>query len=164
MKNINKKVLILVSIAIMVFGSVSLFGQYGRGYGMGYGRGYGRGYGMGCGYGRGYGRGYGMGCNYGYGRGYGAGYGYGRGYGYNNLTQDQINQIQSIESKYFPQIDDLRREVYNKTQTINLEMSKQNPDQNAINKAIDDRAKTLSDLDKLRTEFFLEMDKVFQVK
>ena len=158
MKNINKKVLILVSIAIMVFGSVSLFGQYGRGYGMGYGRGYGRVYGMGCGYGRGYGRG--MGCNYG--RGYGAGYG--RGYGYYNLTQEQINQIQTIESKYFPQIDDLRREVYNKTQTINLEMSKQNPDQNAINKAIDDRAKTLSDLDKLRTEFFLEMDKVFQVK
>ena len=158
MKNINKKVLILVSIAIMVFGSVSLFGQYGRGYGMGYGRGYGRGYGMGCGYGRGYGRG--MGCNYG--RGYGAGYG--RGYGYYNLTQEQINQIQTIESKYFPQIDDLRREVYNKTQTINLEMSKQNPDQNAINKAIDDRAKTLSDLDKLRTEFFLEIDKVFQVK
>ncbi|MBW5382534.1 Spy/CpxP family protein refolding chaperone [Brachyspira pilosicoli] len=124
MKNINKKVLILVSIAIMVFGSVSLFGQYGRGYGAGYGR----------------------------------------GYGYYNLTQDQINQIQSIESKYFPQIDDLRREVYNKNQVINLEMSKQNPDQNAINKAIDDRAKTLSDLDKLRTEFFLEMDKVFQVK
>ena len=150
MKNINKKVLILVSIAIMVFGSVSLFGQYGRGYGMG------------CG--RGYGRGYGMGCNYGYGRGYGAGYGYGRGYGYYNLTQDQINQIQTIESKYFPQIDDLRREVYNKNQAINLEMSKQNPDQNAINKAIDDRAKTLSDLDKLRTEFFLEMDKVLQVK
>ena len=113
---------------------------------------------MGCGYGRGYGRG--MGCNYG--RGYGAGYG--RGYGYYNLTQEQINQIQTIESKYFPQIDDLRREVYNKTQTINLEMSKQNPDQNAINKAIDDRAKTLSDLDKLRTEFFLEIDKVFQVK
>lgn len=160
MKNINKKVLILVSIAIMVLGSVSLFGQYGRGYGTGYGRGYGRGYGMGCG--RGYGRGYGMGCNYGYGRGYGAGYG--RGYGYYNLTQDQINQIQSIESKYFPQIDDLRREIYNKNQVINLEMSKQNPDQNAINKAIDDRAKTLSDLDKSRTEFFLEMDKVFQVK
>ncbi len=144
----KKGFIILVSIAIMVFGSVSLFGQYGRGYGMGYGRGYG----MGCGYGRGYGRG--MGCNY----------GYGRGYGYYNLTQDQINQIQSIESKYFPQIDDLRREAYNKTQTINLEMSKQNPDQNAINKAIDERAKTLSDLDKLRTEFFLEMDKVFQVK
>ena len=152
----KKGFIILVSIAIMVFGSVSLFGQYARGYGMGYGRGYGRGYGMGCGYGRGYDRGYGrgMGCNY----------GYGRGYGYNNLTQEQINQIQSIESKYFPQIDDLRREAYNKTQAINLEMSKQNPDQNAINQAIDDRAKTLADLDKLRTEFFLEMDKVLQVK
>ena len=160
----KKGFIILVSIAIMVFGSVSLFGQYARGYGMGYGRGYGRGYGMGCGYGRGYDRGYGrgMGCNYGYGRGYGAGYG--RGYGYYNLTQEQINQIQSIESKYFPQIDDLRREAYNKTQAINLEMSKQNPDQNIINQAIDERTKTLSDLDKLRAEFFLEIDKVFQVK
>ena len=47
----KKGFIILVSIAIMVFGSVSLFGQYGRGYGMGYGRGYGRGYGMGCNYG-----------------------------------------------------------------------------------------------------------------
>ncbi len=51
----KKAFIILVSIAIMVFGSVSLFG-YGRGYGMGYGRGYGRGYGMGCNYGVGYGR------------------------------------------------------------------------------------------------------------
>ena len=40
----KKGFIILVSIAIMVFGSVSLFGQYGRGYGMGYGRGYGAGY------------------------------------------------------------------------------------------------------------------------
>lgn len=31
----KKAFIILVSIAIMVFGSVSLFG-YGRGYGMGY--------------------------------------------------------------------------------------------------------------------------------
>ncbi|WP_456060236.1 hypothetical protein, partial [Brachyspira pilosicoli] len=44
----KKGFIILVSIAIMVFGSVSLFGQYGRGYGAGYVRGYG------------------MGCNYGY--------------------------------------------------------------------------------------------------
>ena len=42
MKNkINKKVVILISIAIMVLGSASVFAQYGRGYGngMGYGRG-----------------------------------------------------------------------------------------------------------------------------
>ena len=52
----KKGFIILVSIAIMVFGSVSLFAQYGRGYGMGYGRGYSRGYG--CNYGRGYGAGY----------------------------------------------------------------------------------------------------------
>ncbi len=46
----KKGFIILVSIAIMVFGSVSLFAQYGMGYG--------RGYGMGCNYSRGYGAGY----------------------------------------------------------------------------------------------------------
>ena len=72
---INKKAIILISIAIMIFGSVSLFAQYGRGYGRGYGAGYGAGYGRGY-YGAGYGR-----CGAGYGRGY---YGY-----YNNqLTQE----------------------------------------------------------------------------
>ena len=155
----------MVSVAIMVLGSVSLFGQYGMGYGRG---GYGRGYGMngGCGYGRGYGmhgarygRGYRMGgCGY--------GMGYGRGYGYYNaaLTQEQITQIQAIEDKYFPQMDDLRREIYNKNQAINLEMSKENPDQNAINSAIDARTKSFADLDKLRAEFLLEMDKVYKTK
>ena len=122
MKNkISKKAVILISIAIMVLGSVSLFAQYGRGYGAGYGYGdgYGRGHrrgygyadGYGCGYGRGYGRG---GC--GYGRGYGAGYG--RGYGYYGaaLTQEQIDQVRSIQDKYFPQMDSLRMEIYNQTQ------------------------------------------------
>lgn len=166
MKNkISKKAVILISIAIMVLGSVSLFAQYGRGYGYGdgYGRGHGRGYGYadgrGCGYGRGYGRG---GC--GYGRGYGAGYG--RGYGYYGaaLTQEQIDQVRSIQDKYFPQMDSLRMEIYNQTQNINAEMRKEIPDQNAINAAIDARSKASADLQKLRTQCFLEIDKVYQNK
>ena len=166
MKNkISKKAVILISIAIMVLGSVSLFAQYGRGYGRGYGYGdgYGRGYGYadgrGCGYGRGYGRG---GC--GYGRGYGAGYG--RGYGYYGaaLTQEQIDQARSIQDKYFPQMDSLRMEIYNQTQNINAEMRKETPDQNAINAAIDARSKASADLQKLRTQCFLEIDKVYQNK
>ena len=170
MKNkISKKAVILISIAIMVLGSVSLFAQYGRGYGRGYGygdgygRGYGRGYGYGdgrgCGYGRGYGRG---GC--GYGRGYGAGYG--RGYGYYGaaLTQEQIDQVRSIQDKYFPQMDSLRMEIYNQTQNINAEMRKETPDQNAVNAAIDARSKASADLQKLRTQCFLEIDKVYQNK
>ena len=50
----RKGIIIFVSAAIMIFASVSLFGQYSRG---GYGRG---GYGRGdyCGYGRGYNRHY----------------------------------------------------------------------------------------------------------
>ncbi|MEI0493520.1 periplasmic heavy metal sensor [Brachyspira intermedia] len=156
MKNkISKKAVILISIAIMVLGSVSLFAQYGRGYGRGYGYGDGRG----CGYGRGYGRG---GC--GYGRGYGAGYG--RGYGYYGaaLTQEQIDQVRSIQDKYFPQMDSLRMEIYNQTQNINAEMRKETPDQNAVNAAIDARSKASADLQKLRTQCFLEIDKVYQNK
>ncbi|MEI0701923.1 periplasmic heavy metal sensor [Brachyspira intermedia] len=158
MKNkISKKAVILISIAIMVLGSVSLFAQYGRGYG--YGDGYGRGHGRGCGYGRGYGRG---GC--GYGRGYGAGYG--RGYGYYGaaLTQEQIDQVRSIQDKYFPQMDSLRMEIYNQTQNINAEMRKETPDQNAVNAAIDARSKASADLQKLKTQCFLEIDKVYQNK
>ncbi|MCZ9938715.1 Spy/CpxP family protein refolding chaperone [Brachyspira hyodysenteriae] len=168
MKNkISKKVVILISIAIMVLGSVSLFAQYGRGYGAGYGRGYGygdgygRGYGRGCGYGAGYGRGYGRGgCGYGYGAGYGRGYGY---YGA-ALTQEQIDQVRSIQDKYFPQMDSLRMEIYNQTQNINAEMRKETPDQNAVNAAIDARSKASADLQKLRSQCFLEIDKVYQNK
>ncbi|MEI0448245.1 periplasmic heavy metal sensor [Brachyspira intermedia] len=170
MKNkISKKAVILISIAIMVLGSVSLFAQYGRGYGAGYGYGdgYGRGHrrgygyadGYGCGYGRGYGRG---GC--GYGRGYGAGYG--RGYGYYGaaLTQEQIDQVRSIQDKYFPQMDSLRMEIYNQIQKLDAEMRKETPDQNAVNAAIDARSKASADLQKLRTQCFLEIDKVYQNK
>ena len=164
MKNkISKKAVILISIAIMVLGSVSLFAQYGRGYGDGYGRGHRRGYGYADGYGCGYGRGYGRGgC--GYGRGYGAGYG--RGYGYYGaaLTQEQIDQVRSIQDKYFPQMDSLRMEIYNQTQNINAEMRKETPDQNAINAAIDARSKASADLQKLRSQCFLEIDKVYQNK
>ena len=152
MKNkISKKAVILISIAIMVLGSVSLFAQYGRGYGRGYGYGDGRG----CGYGRGYGRG---GC--GYGRGYGRGYGY---YGA-ALTQEQIDQVRSIQDKYFPQMDSLRMEIYNQTQKLDAEMRKETPDQNAVNAAIDARSKASADLQKLKTQCFLEIDKVYQNK
>ena len=138
MKNkISKKAVILISIAIMVLGSVSLFAQYGRGYGRG-----------GCGYGRGYGA------------------GYGRGYGYYGaaLTQEQIDQVRSIQDKYFPQMDSLRMEIYNQTQKLDAEMRKETPDQNAVNAAIDARSKASADLQKLRTQCFLEIDKVYQNK
>ena len=154
MKNkISKKAVILISIAIMVLGSVSLFAQYGRGYG--------RGYGYGDGYGRGYGRGYG----YGDGRGCGYGRGYGRGgCGYGRGTQEQIDQVRSIQDKYFPQMDSLRMEIYNQTQKLDAEMRKETPDQNAVNAAIDARSKASADLQKLKTQCFLEIDKVYQNK
>ena len=157
-KGINKRFIILISAAIMIFASVSLFAHHGNGYGRGYGRG---GYGAGCGYGQGYERGT---CGQGYGRGYGAGYG--RGYRYYNsaLTQEQIDEIRSIQDKYFPQMDSLRREIYNQTQNINAEMRKETPDQNAVNTAIDARSKASADLQKLRTQCFLEIDKVYQNK
>lgn len=153
MKNkLNKKAVIFVSIAIMVLASVSLFAQYGRGYDDGYARGHRKheGYRMHNGYGmrdR---------CKM---RG---GYGYRQ---YNNaLTQEQISQIQSIRDKYFPQMDELRREIYSQSQIIKAEMYKENPDQNVINTAIDAKTKARADLEKLRTQCFIETDKVYKNK
>lgn len=133
MKNkINKKIVILISIAIMVLGSASVFAQYGRGYGNGMG--------------------YGRVC------------GYGRGYYNNNLTQEQRDEIKAIHDKYFPQIDTLRKEIFTQNENIAIEMRKENPDQNTINAAIDARSKASADLSKLRTQCYLEIDKVYQNK
>lgn len=141
---ISKKAVILISIAIMVLGSMSLFAQYGRGYGYGCGNGYGRG---------GYGRG---GC--GYGRGYNYGY-------YNDeLTQAQIDEIRRIQDKYYPQMDELRMETYTQNQILNAEMRKETPDQNALDNAIEAKSKASSELEKLRTKYFLEIEKVYQNK
>lgn len=157
---ISKKAVILISIAIMVLGSMSLFAQYGRGYGYGCGNGYGRG---GYGYGRGgCGNGYGRG---GYGRG-GCGYGRGYNYGYYNdeLTQAQIDEIRRIQDKYYPQMDELRMEIYTQNQILNAEMRKETPDQNALDNAIEAKSKASSELEKLRTKYFLEIEKVYQNK
>lgn len=143
---ISKKAVILISIAIMVLGSMSLFAQYGRGYGYGCGNGYGRG-------------------GYGYGRG-GCGYGRGYNYGYYNdeLTQAQIDEIRRIQDKYYPQMDELRMEIYTQNQIFNAEMRKETPDQNALDNAIDAKSKASSELEKLRTKYFLEIEKVYQNK
>lgn len=143
---ISKKAVILISIAIMVLGSMSLFAQYGRGYGYGCGNGYGRG-------------------GYGYGRG-GCGYGRGYNYGYYNdeLTQAQIDEIRRIQDKYYPQMDELRMEIYTQNQILNAEMRKETPDQNALDNAIEAKSKASSELEKLRTKYFLEIEKVYQNK
>ena len=61
-------------------------------------------------------------------------------------------------------MDTLRREIFNQNETIAVEMRKENPDQNAINAAIDARSKASADLSKLRTQCYLEIDKVYQNK
>ncbi|WP_295154244.1 Spy/CpxP family protein refolding chaperone [uncultured Brachyspira sp.] len=168
----RKNIIIFISALIMIFASMSLFGQYGRNYDAGYGREYGRCYGYNDVYGRGYHReGYREGHRGGYREGH-RGYhreryrGYNRGYSYHNntLTQEQIDEVRSIEDKYFPQMDTLRREIYNQTQNINAEMRKETPNQDAINNAIDLRSKAQADLQKLKTQCFLEIDKIYKNK
>lgn len=147
----RKNIIIFVSAAIMIFAYASLFGQYER-----------------CGYGRWHGDGRGHYREHGYERGYGRRHGYERGHGrvyYNNsLTSAQIDEIRTIKDKYYHQMDTLRMEIYNQRQNINTEMRKENPDENFINSAIDAKSKASADLQKLRIQCFLEIDKVYQNK
>ena len=78
------------------------------------------------------------------------------------LTSDQILQIQSIENKYYSQIESLRKDIYNQIQTIKFEMSKETPDINIIDKAIDDKTKSASELQKIRIQCFLEIDRIYK--
>lgn len=78
------------------------------------------------------------------------------------LTSEQMSQIQSIENKYYTQIENLRKDIYNQIQIIRLEMSKKPPDISIIDKAIDNKTKSASELQKIRIQCFLEMDKVYK--
>ena len=79
------------------------------------------------------------------------------------LTSEQMSQIQSIENKYYTQIENLRKDIYNQIQIIRLEMSKETPNMSIIEKAIDDKTKSASQLQKVRIECFLEIDKVYKL-
>ena len=79
------------------------------------------------------------------------------------LTSEQMSQIQSIENKYYTQIENLRKDIYNQIQIIRLEMSKETPNMSIIEKAIDDKTKSASQLQKVRIESFLEIDKVYKL-
>ena len=78
------------------------------------------------------------------------------------LTSEQMSQIQSIENKYYTQIENLRKDIYNQIQIIRLEMSKETPDISIIDRAIDNKTKSASELQKIRIQCFLEIDKVYK--
>ena len=78
------------------------------------------------------------------------------------LTSEQMSQIQSIENKYYTQIENLRKDIYNQIQIIRLEMSKEIPDISIIDRAIDNKTKSASELQKIRIQCFLEIDKVYK--
>lgn len=89
---------------------------------------------------------------------------YGKRFPNVKLTAEQISQIQSIENKYYSQIANLKLDIYNKIQTIRLEMAKEAPDQNIINEAIDSKSQSSAELQKIRIQRFLEIDKVYKTK
>ncbi|WP_245580710.1 Spy/CpxP family protein refolding chaperone [Brachyspira alvinipulli] len=89
---------------------------------------------------------------------------YGKRFPNVQLTVEQISQIQDIENKYYSKIQDLRLDIHNQIQTIRLEMAKETPDQNIINKAIDSKTQSSAELQKIRIQRFLEIDKVYKTK
>lgn len=83
--------------------------------------------------------------------------GYGRNYYGSALKDEDISKIQALEEKYRPQINTLKTEIYNQRQAIRLEMTKEKPNQNAINSAIDAKNKAESSLEKLMSEYRIQM-------
>lgn len=89
---------------------------------------------------------------------------YGKRFPNVQLTAEQISQIQAIKNKYYSQIENLRLDIHNQVQTIKLEMAKETPNQNIINEAIDSKSKSSAELQKIRLQRFLEIDKVYKTK
>ncbi|MEI0567582.1 hypothetical protein [Brachyspira pulli] len=87
---------------------------------------------------------------------------YGRSLPNIQLTTEQVSKIQAIENKYYTQIETLRKNIYDQIQIIKLEMSKENPDKNLINKAIDNKSAAAAELQKIRVQCFLEIDEVYK--
>lgn len=82
------------------------------------------------------------------------------GYYNGDLKDEDISKIQALEEKYGTQINTLKTEIYNQIQAIRLEMTKDNPNQNFINSAIDAKTKAEASLQKLMMEYRLEMRKI----
>ena len=80
------------------------------------------------------------------------------------LTVEQISQIKDIKNKYYTQIQDLKLDIHNQIYTIRSEMAKETPDQNIINKAIDSKTQSSAELQKIRIQRFLEIEKVYKTK
>ncbi len=176
-KNLTHKTLILSAALLLMGGGIAFAQGWGGGYGYGGGpmMGYG-GYGYGghmMGYGPG-GGGYGMGPGMmGYGGGYGQGpgaqgyygcpgygYGQGNGYGYGNLTQEQRQQLQASQQKFFNDTRDLREQIQNKRQALGEAMAQPNPDESKVTQLQKDLSKLESDFDQKAVRHQVEIRKI----
>ena len=140
----GKSAALLVTAAVIGFGSSAMaqgygpgmMGGYGPGYGMGPGMmgGYGPSYGMGPGMMGGYGPGYGMGPGGGYGRGMMGGYGPGYGMlGQLNLTPEQWSKVNAINEEFGKKQWDLAGKMREESFKLRELMTSEKRDRNAIN-------------------------------
>lgn len=150
---IGTAVLMLVAGAAVAFAHGGPWGDDYDGYGMmGYGRGYGMGPGM-MGYGPGY---YGMGPGM---------MGYGRYDRYDrddrpNLTQEQRDQLDAAQEKFWTENRKLRDQIADKRDELNAELSKDNVNEGKVTALQKDISKLRETFDQKLVQHQLELRKI----
>ena len=132
----SKSLMVLTIIAVLGFGAYA-FADWGMGPGMmgGWGN-----------YGPGWHRG---------GNGYN---GYGNMMG--NLSDDEIQEMDSLRKKFFKATEDLRQELYAKQLELRSELAKENPDSKRASSLQNDTSKLQARLDQMRIDHMVEMKKI----
>ncbi len=96
--------------------------------------------------------------NWGYG-GHMMGY-WDRGPGYGNLTDDQRNQIETLNRKFFDQTADIRSRLEAKSSELDALLYAQNPDRANIESVQREISDLRSKLDQKRIDYELELRKI----
>lgn len=137
MQNIIKKTAIILTVMIFGIGFYA-YADMGWGYHHGPGMMYGDGYGM-----------------YGHHGGW-----YDQGDTYSGLTDEQIKAIENQRSAFIKSTDEIRRQIYEKDEMLNAELSKETPD---VKKAVQlqkDVSALKAQLDQKAIEYRLAVKKI----
>lgn len=154
----NKRTIIgSLAVLAVLTGGISLAQAY-NGHGMNYGKGYHSDYGYGEG--RGYHRFADCPYNTGEGRGY---YGYGSRQG-QQLSEDQINKLNSLRSKHFETMEPLRESLHAKRLELNALKYNPNVEPETLSKLVQDIAALENKIDSEREAFRAQLEKDFGIE
>lgn len=78
-----------------------------------------------------------------------------------SMTKNQLKQYDALYEKYSPRMDKIIKAMGIQTDIITVERVKAEPDMAKINKAIDAESMLMAELNKIRIEYSIEIDRLF---